>query len=53
MGSRLFLGPSDKPNMIKNLASGASKMVPWVKVLATKPDDLSSVPGTLLIEGEN
>jgi hypothetical protein len=39
--------------MIKNLASGASRMVPWVKVLATKPNDLSSIPGILMTEGEN
>jgi len=24
----------------------------WVKVLATKPDDLSSIPGTHMVEGE-
>lgn len=25
----------------------------WVKVLATKPDNLSLIPGTHLFEGEN
>lgn len=28
-------------------------MAQWVKVLAAMPDDLSSVPGTRMIEGEN
>ncbi|ERE68985.1 hypothetical protein H671_7g17502 [Cricetulus griseus] len=28
-------------------------MVPWVEVLAAKLDDLSSVPGTHVVEGEN
>lgn len=30
----------------------ARKMAPWVKVLATKADDLNSIPGTQII-GEN
>lgn len=28
-------------------------MVQWVKVLASKPSDLSSIPGTQLVGGEN
>ena len=28
-------------------------MAQWVKGLATKPDDLSSIPGTHTMEGEN
>lgn len=30
-----------------------SKMVQQEKVLAIKPDDLSSIPGPLVVEGEN
>lgn len=32
---------------------GASEMVQWRQVLATKPDDRSSIPGTHMVEGEN
>lgn len=32
---------------------GASKMAQQGKALAAKPDDLSSIPGTLLVEGES
>jgi hypothetical protein len=28
-------------------------MAQWVKAFATKPEDLSSVPGSHLVEGEN
>ena len=28
-------------------------MTQWIKTLAIKPDDLSSVPGTYSVEGEN
>ena len=31
----------------------ANEMAQWVKALATKPIDLSSVPGTCRVEGEN
>lgn len=31
----------------------ASRMAQWVKMLATKPDDLSSIFGTRMVEGEN
>lgn len=30
---------------------GASKMVQWEKVLATKPDSVSSIPWTHMVEG--
>lgn len=29
------------------------KMAQWVKVFAAKPEDLSSIPGTYMIKGEN
>lgn len=32
---------------------GASAMAHWTKVLAAKPDDLSSVPGTHMEKGKN
>jgi hypothetical protein len=32
---------------------GPTKMAEWVKVLATKLDDPSSIPGTYLVEREN
>lgn len=28
-------------------------MAPWVEVLATKPDSLSSIPGAHMVKGEN
>ena len=33
--------------------SRSSEMAPQVKVLATKSNDLSLIPGTYLVEGEN
>jgi hypothetical protein len=33
--------------------SQACEMVLWVKALAAKPDDLSSIPGTHRVKGEN
>jgi hypothetical protein len=30
-----------------------SKMIQWPKVLATKPDNLSLIPRTYMVEGEN
>jgi hypothetical protein len=30
-----------------------SKVSQWVRTLATTPDDLSAVPGTCKVEGEN
>jgi hypothetical protein len=35
------------------LVIGSIEMAQRAKVLATKPDDLSSIPGTYLVEGEN
>lgn len=32
--------------------SWAEYMVPWVKAIAAKPDDLSSIPGTHTGQGE-
>lgn len=32
---------------------GSGKMAQWVKILAAKPDNLSSIPGTHVVEGEN
>lgn len=37
--------------MYKNHKAG--KMSEWVKALAAKPADPSSIPGTHMIEGEN
>ena len=37
----------------QNKCSRASEMVQQVKVLAAKPDDLSSIPGTHTVEREN
>lgn len=31
----------------------ASDVVQWIKILAAKPDSLSSSPGTHVVEGEN
>lgn len=31
----------------------ASDMVAWIKMLAAKPDSLSTIPGTHEVEGEN
>lgn len=36
----------------RNMGGGASEMVQWGKKLATKSDDLSSVPRTHLVERE-
>lgn len=33
--------------------SGASQVAQWVKVIAAKPSDLSSMPGTCVIEGKS
>lgn len=33
--------------------SEVGKMVPWVKVLAAKPNNLSVIDGTHMVEGEN
>jgi hypothetical protein len=35
---------------IKNSSSGTSEMAQWVKALATKSNDLSSIPGTHMVE---
>lgn len=32
---------------------GVGKMAPWVKALAVKPTDLTSIPGTHTVEGQN
>jgi hypothetical protein len=37
----------------KNLSSVVDKMSQQVKVLATKPDKLSSIPGIYMMEGKN
>lgn len=34
-------------------SKAAGEMVPWANVLSVKPDDLTSVSGTHLTEGEN
>lgn len=39
--------------MPQNKAERVSMMAQWVKALDAKPDDLSSVPGIHIIEGEN
>ena len=33
--------------------SWTGEIVQWVKDNATKPVDLNSIPGTLMVEGEN
>lgn len=45
----LWLDPA-KPRKFK--ISPVSQMALQVKVLAAQPDDLSSVPGTPVVEGE-
>lgn len=30
-----------------------SKMAPWMKALVVKPDDLSPIPGTNMMESKN
>lgn len=37
----------------KEKESGASEVAQWIKGLATKPEDLSSIPGSHIEEGEN
>lgn len=37
----------------KMASVGASEMAHWVKVLATQPDDLSSVPRTPTVGGDS
>lgn len=32
--------------------TGIGEMVQWVKVMETKPGDLSLIPGTHMVEGE-
>lgn len=39
--------------ILKNNGGWGCKMAWWVKALATKPDDLSSIPGTHRVEAEN
>lgn len=34
---------------IKTETLGTGKMAPWIKALATKPGDLSSIPGTHMV----
>ena len=38
---------------IRNLFSGPEKMAPCLRALADSPDDLSSVPKTHMVEGDN
>lgn len=38
---------------VSRLKHGAGKMTQWVEVLAVKPDDLSSIPGSQMMEEEN
>jgi hypothetical protein len=33
----------------QNISTGACRMAQWVKVLATKPEDLSSIPKIYMI----
>lgn len=37
----------------QKIKSWTSKMTQWVKILVTKHDKLSLIPGTLEMEGEN
>ena len=38
---------------IEKTAKQWDKMVQLIKVLAAKPEDLSSIPGTHMVEGES
>lgn len=46
----LWLDPAT-PHKFK--ISRASQVAPQVKVFAAQPDDLSSIPGTPVVRGEN
>jgi hypothetical protein len=37
-------------NLLKK-ETGAGKLAQWVKVLAAKPGDIGSIPGTHMVEG--
>lgn len=47
-GSRDLFSMHDK---VSN--SRSSETAQWIKVLATKPRDVQSIPGILIVEGEN
>lgn len=48
------LGHSKEAAFINIYFSGeVSKMAQWVKALVTKPDDMSLIPGTYKVMGEN
>ena len=49
---RLYYGTVKKEIFFK-VSCGANKMAHQVKTLATKPDDLNLIPGTLMVEREN
>ena len=35
------------------LSTWADEMAQWVKVIATKPDNLGLMPGSQMVEGKN
>lgn len=46
-------GESSRWNLLGKVVSGPGKIAQWVKVLDTKPNNLSSIPWTLMVEKEN
>ena len=43
----------DFASAVKKWRTGTAEMAQWVKMLAIKPEILSLMPGTHLVEGEN
>lgn len=46
-------GESSRWNLLGKVVSGSGEIAQWVKVLDTKPNNLSSIPWTLMVEKEN
>lgn len=40
-------------HIVMELDGGTGEVAPWVKGLASKSKDLSSIPGIHMVEGEN
>lgn len=51
LGVRPKPEPSGQQSSFQRKDLGASKIAQYVKVIAAKPDDLSSIPGIHMVEG--
>jgi hypothetical protein len=49
----VYISHTTNNHEVRNLFSGPEKMAPCLRALADSPDDLSSVPKTHMVEGDN